>query len=214
MLILRKIGALLFSTSLFYIEYMLDYVLHHIQWIWFWVYPILFIAMAFEWDVVLLTTGFFVRMGVLNPIFTIFALLWGTLVWDYGWYLIGRHLRKFRWKWLEHFYVATKFAEKHLLSKLTRTLCIAKFVYGLHRPTCFRCGSLHIPHRLFFEANIIASIIWIMAVLGIGYLAGQSFMMAKQYLKFAEIGMLALLVVIVWVMHFLSKKMKKSDILK
>jgi hypothetical protein len=36
-----------------------------------------------------------------------------------------------------------------------------------------------------------------MAVLGIGYLAGQSFMMAKQYLKFAEIGMLALLVVIV-----------------
>jgi hypothetical protein len=39
-------------------------------------------------------------------------------------------------------------------------------------------------------------------------------MMAKQYLKFAEIGMLALLVVIVWVMHFLSKKMKKSDILK
>jgi membrane protein DedA with SNARE-associated domain len=193
---------------------MIDYLLQHIQHIWYWAYPALFIAMAFEWDLVLLTTGFFIRMWVLDPLWTTLALLGGTLFWDYGWYLVGRHSRHFRWKWLEKLYVATKFAEKHIIWKLAHTLCIAKFVYGLHRPICFRCGSLHVPRKIFIEANTAASIVWILVVAGIGYLAGASFMAARHYLKFAEIGIIVIILLIVGIMHFVSKKFKKDDLLK
>ena len=67
------------------------------------------------------------------------------------------------------------------------------------------------PHRLFIEANTIASIIWIIVVAGAGFLAGQSFIVAHHYLKFAEIGVLAILILLVVIMHFISKKFKKDE---
>jgi membrane protein DedA with SNARE-associated domain len=53
------------------------------------------------------------------------------------------------------------------------------------------------PQRIFLEANIVASIVWILSVSSIGYLAGFSFMVAKHYLKYAEVGVLIFILVLV-----------------
>ena len=54
---------------------MIEYLLHHLQAIGYWTYPALFIAMVIEGDLVLLTTGFLMRMGILDPLWTLITLI-------------------------------------------------------------------------------------------------------------------------------------------
>lgn len=153
-------------------------------------YLLLFIGMLFEGDALLFVTGFLAYHGYFSVSKAFPVVLLGAILGNVIWYQFGKKLVKSDGKikkWVSK--IASPF-DKQFGTHLTRTMFLAKFLYGLHRAIIIRIGMLNVPWKKFISSEILATGVWVVAVGGLAYLAGSSIDLIKHYIRFAETGIL------------------------
>lgn len=140
----------------------------------FWGYAILFIAMIFEGEVFLIVAGILATLEA----FDIGDVLWisfvGVILGNSSWYYLGTKLkdaglskRMIRWAERAITFFLPRFRERPF-----KSIFFSKFIYGANRATVIMSGVLHIPFKLFFKAEFLASILWVTLYVSVGYFFG------------------------------------------
>lgn len=174
-----------------------------------WNYVIIFLAMIIEGDPFLFTAFFLANEGVFGIATLSIVIFCGVLVGDLLWYWLGIRIDKTNSKlipWAEK--IASPFDE-HLISRTFHTIFISKFTYGTYHAILVRAGMLRFPIRRFIGYDAISTVVWMVAVGGLGYFSSYSFSLVKQYLKYAEIGLLVGVLFFIFLSKYISKRSKK-----
>lgn len=173
-------------------------------------YGILFFAMIIEGEIFLFTAGFLASQGFIDPAITFLVLFFGVQLGDSLWYLLGYKINHSDTKigrWLVR--ITGQFDE-HLTNSTLRTIFISKFIVGFHHFLLARAGVLKIKYNEFFKDDFVANIAWLAIVGGLGFLSGASFVLVKEYLKFAEIALALGLFVFFILDYLVIKNLKKK----
>lgn len=150
-------------------------------------YLAVFAGMIFEGDAVLFTAAFLTHQRLFDFGDMALVVLVGVFVGDLLWYQGGILLSRtpalaFIQRWLER--LTTRF-DTHLSKRPWHTLFVSKFAYGLHHPILMRAGAVGMPPRRFLWNDMLATLLWVAVVGGIGYAASAS-AVALPRLRFVE----------------------------
>jgi undecaprenyl-diphosphatase len=185
-----------------------SYLLGIVSAIGIWGYLIIFVGVLFEGDIFLFSAFFLAREGVFSVLPLIGVGFLGVILGDLSWYWLGIKVDKTNsrlLRWAEK--IAAPFDE-HLISRTFHTIFISKYTYGIYHAILLRAGMLRFPLRRFVGYDLISTLVWMAIVGGLGYFSSFYFSLVKQYIKFAEIGLLLGIVLFVFVSHYLAKKSK------
>lgn len=172
-------------------------------------YVLGFAGMIIEGDVAIFIVGFLSQLGFFNPWIMYLALFAGAIAGDSLWYVLGLHFHKlpaFLNRWVEH--IAPPF-DDHLINRTFHTIFISKFTYGLHHAFFVRAGMLGLPLKRFLRVDVPASALWLLIIGGLGYASAASTVYLRGYVKFAEILLLAAVVLFITLQHYLAKYSKR-----
>lgn len=128
-------------------------------------------------DSVLFAAGAIIaKVGILNPIITLFILYAAAILGDSLNYSIGRHFgtklkEKQNLKFLKMEYIekTQQFFEKHGHQAIT----IARFVPIIRTMAPFVAGMSEMKYQQFIKYNVIGGILWISIFFGTGYFFGN-----------------------------------------
>src|SRR3989344_3274221 len=164
-------------------------ILNHIVDLHGWRYVIIFLIMIVEGDIALFTTMFLLSMGLFAPLPLLVAIFGGAMTGDLCWFIGGRIFAKID-RWPVRFVnkLASPF-DSHIAERPMHTLFISKYVYGIHHAIMFRAGALHDKAQEFFKDDILATLLWMLTIGGLGYLSGASFGHFKYYLRYGEVAL-------------------------
>ncbi|MCL5017563.1 MAG: VTT domain-containing protein [Patescibacteria group bacterium] len=171
-----------------------------------WAYLIVFVGVIFEGDIFLFSAFFLAREGVFDVWLLTLVVFFGIIFGDLLWYRLGIKLDKTNsrlLRWAEK--IAAPF-DGHLISRTFHTIFISKYTYGIHHAILVRAGMLRFPLRRFVGYDAISTSVWIFVVGGLGYFSSLYFSMIKNYIKFAEIGLLLGILLFVFTSHYLAKR--------
>ena len=173
-------------------------------------YSLMFLGMLIEGEIVLFTVAFLTHQRFFDFGDAALTVMVGVFVGDILWYHLGSHLNhhfKFIRKWMEKF--STQL-DSHLVKNSFRTIFLSKFAYGLNKATMLRAGSLQIPFKKFLQADLVSSLAWIAVIGTLGYVSSASLLLLKHYLRFAEIGLAAALLLFLILNHYLTRLSEKE----
>ncbi len=161
-------------------------------------YVILFVGMMLEGDTVLFIAAYLTHAGYFALVPMLLTALWGMLLGDNLWYSLGLHLRNsemldFISRWAEH--LAKPF-DGHLRDNTFRTVFISKFTYGFNRAIITRAGMLNLKWKKIEESDILATLLWMAIVAGLGYFSGASLSYFHNYIQLGEFSILAAIVIL------------------
>ena len=178
-------------------------------------YIILIPLAAFEGQVVALVSGFLVYLGIFHivPVFIIFIL--GDFVPDVAYYWIGRlgNKKNFLEKYgnkvkivSDNFYIIERLWNVH--SK--KTMMASKLAYGLSTPLLISAGLVKLPFKKFALYSFLMSIGQYSIILSLGFFLGHSYYLAAGYIENAGLIVALLVIIIVSIYVFISKRAKKK----
>ena len=175
-------------------------------------YAIIFFGMMIEGDILLFTTGFLTHQGYFDIGVASILVFCGVIIGDNIWYVLGELMGG-----KKSFFKINKFIEKatnpfdaHLKNRPAWTFFISKFAWGLYRPIVLKAGALKISFSKFIEANLIATVMWIFLVGGLGYLSSASFLAVRHYLRYTELTLLLAIAVFILISHIVTKISRKE----
>lgn len=159
-------------------------------------YVILFIAMVFEGETFLVVAGMLASLGAFDGKDVLWIAFAGVVLGNVMWYSLGAKLKdaKITKRILNR-------AERIMIFFLPRfrvspfkSIFFSKFIYGANRATVIMSGVLHIPFKLFFRAEFLASIVWVGLYFVIGYFFGYAAVSTTH--KAGEFALMALIFVV------------------
>ena len=180
-------------------------------------YLVLFPLAAIEGPVVSLIVGFLVFSGVLSFWPSYIILLFGDIVPDTIYYLIG------------YFGEKTKFVQKHLfqsdifknhmgvIKKLWtehtfKTMFFGKLAYGMAIPFLISAGITKITYRRFILHTIPITLFQYGVIMLTGYYLGSSYALALKYVDYAYFLMAIFVILFIFIYIFATKYAKKKII--
>ena len=178
-------------------------------------YILLFIGSYLEGTVVMLTGGILWRLGTVAFLPAYIALILGDFLSDLMWYCIGYFgARPFILKW-GHFVNATpeiiEKVERRFKRYHTSILIVSKLTmgFGLAVATLMTAGMMRISIWRYITINLLGGIVWVFAVMLVGYYFGNVLALFPPELKIFVI--LAVIVGFFIGAGLLSKKLAESD---
>lgn len=173
-------------------------------------YVIVFLGMILEGDIILFTAAFLTNQGVFNPGDIIITVIVGVLLGDYLWFWAGSHpnfLPAFIKKWVAN--VSEPFDE-HLKQSPGYTIFLSKFTYGFNKTILIRAGMLNIPLKKVLNSYLFSLILWMLIIGSVGYFSGFSFLLIKNYVRFAEIALFSSLAIFIIVWKLVARRAKRK----
>lgn len=142
-------------------------------------YPALFVGAILEGPVLMTAAGFLYKLGYLSFWPAYFALLFGDLAGDVGWYWIGYHgahrfIRRFG-----KFFGVTEESVKKLKVMFRKhedkVLFINKITmgFGFTVGTLMAAGMSRVPLKKFVVLNFLGGLIWTGFLMALGYIFGN-----------------------------------------
>ncbi len=174
------------------------------------VYAILFAGMIVEGDAVLFIAGFLAHQGYISPLLAAGIALAGAFFGDTLWFRIGKRLRTSNSRFSR---VVERLAapfDQRLSEHPIKTIFLSKFAYGLNKTILIRSGWLGMSWKKLEESDLLAILLWIFIVGGLGYVSSASFSAFRHYFKFAEVGLGIGLIAFLVLEYFITKKTKSS----
>lgn len=161
---------------------------------------ILFVSMVLEGESFLIIGGVLIHLGALSVWEVGTIALIGVLVGDFLWYFLGTYLRKI--KWAERYIVTAENVVHRLLPKFKEkpfpSLILAKYIYGANHATLVLSGVVGLDLWLFTKAEVVATIIWIIVFVSLGYLFGSAALLVSHKLS------VFLLIVLILILAFMA----------
>jgi membrane protein DedA with SNARE-associated domain len=176
-------------------------------------YPILFPLAVIEGPVLMIFSGFLVRIGTFEFWPAYLILMAGDLTGDVMWYLVGRHgARRIIGRYGKFFNLTESSVEKmeHLFHKHQgRILFISKITtgFGFAIATLIAAGAARVPFRKYLTINFLGEFIWVGILMGIGFFFGNVYTAVSKGFRWVAItGIIAFGIT---AMYFFSTAMKK-----
>lgn len=177
-------------------------------------YLILFLGVVVEGPILMVVSGFLLRLDVLAFWPTYLAILLGDLTGDVIWYYVGHFvaepfLRKFG-KYFgvnaENLQSAKDLFQKHHL----RILFISKITLGLgvSLATLISAGASHVPFGRYMKINLLGEIFLAFGLLAIGYFFGHIYSSLSD--DFKTIFLIALVIVVPVGLFLLRRHFKQN----
>lgn len=178
-------------------------------------YVLIFVGCFFEGSTVMMATGLLWRLETVAFWPAYLTLILADVLSDIMWYLIGRYAaRSFftRWGWVIE--VTPEIIDKverrfHLYH--TKILVVSKLTmgFGLAVPIQVVAGMLRVPFSRYLAINGLGSLVWVFALMGVGYYFGNVFEYIPENLRLA-LG-IAVIGAFLLILRALSKKLATLD---
>ncbi len=152
---------------------------HLLEFLNFSKYGVVFVGCIVEGPVVMLASGFLLRLGQFNFVPLYFSLMAGDFVADLGWYAVGRFgARKLINRFGHYFNITPKVIdkiEKRFQKYQDKILFISKITmgFGFALATLIVAGMLHVPFKRYAILNFLGGFIWTAFLLVVGYFFGN-----------------------------------------
>lgn len=178
-------------------------------------YPLIFAGSYIEGTVVMLATGILWHSGVVSFWPAYAALLLGDILADVMWYFIGLFAaRKTIDKWGHRFGLTPENiakVERRFHKYHTQILIISKLSmgFGLAVVTLTTAGMLRVPFLRYIVINLLGGIVWVFAVMVVGYYFGNVLALIPAQFQIA-FGVLVLVCAFLG-LRVLSEKLASSD---
>lgn len=179
-------------------------------------YFLLFIGVLLEGPVVILASGFLLKLGQLEflPIYAV--LVAGDLTADIGWYCLGRYGTRGLILRYGHFLnitpetIAT--VERRFNRYHERILLISKLTMGLGFAviTLTIAGMSKVPFRNFVALNLIGGLVWTLFLLVVGYNFGNVYAHVSDTQKLIFLAVVLTLVVLS--LRYINRYLMTKDI--
>ncbi len=166
-------------------------------------YLALFPLAIVEGPIVTVIGGFFVRLGIFNPVLVYIIIILGDMTGDALYYFIGRFGRNSFLNWIgKHIGVTHERLEdvhSHFAAHGYKTIMAAKLIQGLGPVGLIAAGSARVPYARYILMCLSVSLIQSALFLLIGYVFGHVFVQLSHYLNvFAGGASIIIALLIVW----------------
>ncbi|OGZ32869.1 MAG: hypothetical protein A2V69_00645 [Candidatus Portnoybacteria bacterium RBG_13_40_8] len=163
-----------------------------------------FLGAFFEGTFIMILTGVLYKLGYFKFWALFSVLLGGYFLNGVIWYLIGRyggnHVLE---KWGKRLNFTKNLVEKleeYFKNHSLRTLFITRITWGFSMLSFMIAGSFKMKFKKFAAVNLAASVVWVLGLVGIGYVFGASLKGLSIVTKSIRIGLtIALFAIIVFV---------------
>ncbi len=140
-------------------------------------YLLLFLAMIFEGEIVLIFAAILSHVGAFELeivfIIALIGVILGNIVWYYAGIATSRNtfVARVILPRAEHaiHYFLPRFCEKPF-----KSIFFSKFIYGVNHAVVFMSGVMRVRFLLFVKAESLASVVWVGFYSIIGYLFGYA----------------------------------------
>lgn len=164
-------------------------------------YWLLFIGTFFEGEAIVLAAGIFSYLGYFNILLVMLIASLAIIAGDNFQYWIGQKLGQ---EYLKKYYCFRKLNGK--FQKHTNKILLAsRFMFGMRVATMMMAGASNMNHKKFFKFNVISGILWVIAIAGLGYVFGASFILLKKILKYSALSITALVILGIIIFYFIKK---------
>ncbi len=173
-------------------------------------YALIFLGMIIEGEAILFTVAFLTSIGFFDIGDTLFFSFSGLIIGDILWYFLGKnYISKYPKikDWVDRF---AKPVDRHLLDRPFRTILLTKFVYGVHHAVLMRAGMFEMNFRKFLKNDLLAITIWFPVIWCLGYFGSIPIIHSKKSLRFAEVVLIAGLIIFFSVEHLIKKSVEKK----
>lgn len=163
-------------------------------------YIFAFLGALFEGTNIMLLGGFLYKLGLFKFWNILAVLIVGYMINGYVWYAIGRFsgekiLNKWGYRFLGE--ERMKKLENYYKKHTTRALIITRITYGISMYVFIIAGIFRTKAKQFFWCNLVATVIWVLMMFGVGYVFGTSYELLSKVIKVIAGWLAAVLFVII-----------------
>ncbi len=137
-------------------------------------YFLVFFGIVIEGELVLVLTGIFLYLGVMDPLFSIPVAFLGAMAKTLLGYKIGSYLSSIypENKLMGFFERKVLFFLPSFKEKPFWSIFVSKFIYGVNHLTLVFSGYLKIDFKKYFKAEFYSSIVWVLGMILVGFMFG------------------------------------------
>lgn len=172
-------------------------------------YLVIFFGMFFEGEMLLFAAFYIARQGYLDIGDTYIIATCGAIIGDILWYYVGPLANTDRFRLTRYFRRVAAPVDGIIAREPFIALVISKFTYGFHRITILRTRPAGIPIYSFLRMDVPALFVWTATIAVFGYAFAESLVFFKEYIKFAEVGLLIAILIFVGIAHIISMRSKE-----
>ncbi len=145
----------------------------------------------------MLVVGFLISAGRHNPAALIVVALAGSGVEQFFWFWFGKKLKNSSNQMAQWIIKKSNHFDEHFLRRPKVTLLLTKFVYGVHRAAVARAGVIGIPGKTYAKHILPIMVFWLLVMGSLGFALRKSFTLLNNYIHYAELVVLGLVIVII-----------------
>lgn len=141
------------------------------------------------------------------------SLVGGAIAGNMVWYEFGRWLRHSPFgAWVTGKFRYHEILERQLRENPRRIIFISNLVSGLSFSAIILAGWSRVPYRTFIRAAALSGVVWTLVFVGVGFFASSAigYLKASQYVKRAELVLLAFIIFVFLVQHFARRSVTKK----
>ena len=172
-------------------------------------YVLLFPLAIIEGPIITVIAGFFVTLGLLNPLFVYVVVVAGDIIGDSFLYMVGRGGGRLVRKLFRRPVNEKKLAEAKIYFDTHRhkALIMSKILHGLGMSGLIAAGNLRISYKKFFITCALVSMVQSGVLLMLGILFGHAYRQVDKYLGYFGVGALivGILLIVFFVIRFRTR---------
>ncbi len=176
-------------------------------------YALVFLGTFAEGPVVVMTSGFLLRIGQFSLIPLFAALFFGNFFADLCWYWIGKYgaekaVRRFG-KFLKVTPGLVARMENRFNNHGEKIVLLAKLTTTLAIPVFLAAGMLRMPLKKFVSTVLAGGIAWTAVMLYLGFAFGNAYNLVPSVYKYPFLILIFILVVLI--LHYAKKYSMKKE---
>ncbi len=167
---------------------------------------VLFLGVILEGEIVLIFTGILSHMRVISLGEAVMLVTFAAILKTFIGYSLGKWIA-LRWPQSK----LLRYVEKKILLLLPRfrerpfwSIFISKFVYGVNHVTMIFAGYMKANFRIYLRAELLSTILWILAFLGLGYFFSAAAFSISHDIKKVAILILIFIVIFLFLQRLLT----------
>jgi len=164
-------------------------------------YIFAFLGALFEGTFIMILTGVLYKLGYFNFWWLTAVLVFGYFLNGTIWYLVGKYGgNQVLDKWGRRLHIAKNLIEKleeYFKNHSIKTIFITRVTYGFSMLSFMIAGSFRMKFKKFLFSSLMASIVWTLGLVGIGFVFGASYRALSIVTKSIRAGLAIILFVII-----------------
>ncbi len=177
-------------------------------------YLIVFIGCIIEGPIIMITSGFLLRLGQFEFLPLYFSLVSGDFVADIFWYFVGRYGARTLIDYFGKFFKISKEAVEKIQENFhkhqNRILIVSKLTmgFGFAVWVLVTAGIMRVPFKRYLLINLFGGFVWTIFLVAVGYFFGNVYTILPSQFKFTFV--IIIFVAVVYLIKSVNTYLKKK----